>query len=292
MRRYRKASLKSARFASTPAPINSDYNGAINTVRQWDSLTEVINCYKSQNAYSVAHKSDFYPGSSDAIDKIMQTIANGDESLVPEAEKLMDSLEVALETVGRIWQSDVSGQVLSVPDYLANVPTTFRRMKETVSDVSPIKLYVSSSCAWYITPDQMQRRGVAIMALAMKLQAIRPVEVYLLTELGTNYNDILYSARLESRPISLAHCVNVLANVNVGRVILNGIARTEGFDYKNSSGYNVSTPTKGYEKWRASVLGITESDLVIGRVARDSEILDDPIAWINSHLSLYSEVQD
>jgi hypothetical protein len=262
-------------------PYNPPYDGSRNLIRNFDSLPAMVKYFKTIQA-------NFDRSWSGDSNHTATLALNGDESLVPMAEKLIDKLDASIESVGQVWKSDVFGQVINVPSYLADISTPFRRIVNQVSDVSPVRIFVGIVCSGGISQQAMQERGVTIMALVMALQAIRPVEVILYHETEIGDRDSLYTIPLESRPVSLAHTINALANVYVARDLTYSIAYSDGFQGGWPKGYSGGKPTANYQEWRAKVLGITEQDILIESTYITDEILTNPVKWINSHLSLYS----
>src|SRR5271170_4627332 len=76
-------------------------------------------------------------------EQLVRSIRNGDESLVPRAEKLLEEIEASFpETLVKQFMPHVFGPVISVPDYLAGTPTPFRHQKDTETIAAPLKLVV------------------------------------------------------------------------------------------------------------------------------------------------------
>jgi|HubBroStandDraft_1064217.scaffolds.fasta_scaffold125911_2 hypothetical protein len=265
--------------------MKSRYDSSKNIVHQFESLHSLVSYVKSLPLKSA------FEGHNGSLDKTAEITLRGDETLVSKAEKLMSELEAKIETNSTSLEADVFGPVLSIPDYLANTPTPFRRLKTVISDVSPVRIFVGIACSGGLSPEEMERRGVAIMALAMALQAIRPVDVILYSEHGDDarVSDLLYTVTLESRPMSLAHSINAIANVNVARHLTMGIASNEGWSGHWPKGYSGRKPTPEYKVWRTDVLGITNQDIVLESPFYADEVINNPIAWINKHLGNYSE---
>jgi hypothetical protein len=264
------------------------YNGEKNIVERFDSIEAMCKRYREAKPNYKFHSSSQSP------DRALEMALSGDESLVPEAEKILLSLSNSLESVGPFWEPDVFGSVVSIPAYLANVPNPFRRNKHIVSDVSPVRIFVGMVCSGGISEAIMRKRGITIMALAMQLQKIRPVEVIIYNETeaggrrGGIARDYLNTIRLESRPMSLAHTINAFANIPFTRQLSYGLAWMHGFTGGWPNGYDGAKPSPEYRVWRNGILGITEHDILIESTYYGDPITEDPITWINEHLSLYA----
>jgi len=250
-------------------------------IRNFQSVEELVSAFKtlqSQGAY--------VPFLDQRVDETVRKALEGDAALVPEAEKLMNLLESSVpETLQPTWRSDVYGPVLSVPDYLTGIPTPFRRMHEAESESAPIKIFVGMMSSAGISARDLKTRGVTIAALVMKLQVIRPVDIVMFTEWGFDDISGTYNIMcpLESRPLSLAHLVNVLADAYFFRQFMHTIAFKDGV--RRGGPWPINYTSKEYSAQRAKTLSATSNDLVIPSTYTGDEIIRNPVKWINDNLT-------
>lgn len=115
------------------------------------------------------------------FDEALRHTLDGNERLVPEAEALMDGLNLTVETRGREWQPTVAGAYPVVPEFLTGRPDCMRGMVYEVSETMPVRLVVDIFASWAFTGPQLRKRGAVVLALAMMLQRYRPVELEILT---------------------------------------------------------------------------------------------------------------
>lgn len=259
-----------------------DYNGEGNLVREWETPQELVRFWESKGQ-PMPFGEDRTPAK-----KIASDLINGDVKLVAQAEELLAKLETQAESIGPVWGNDVYGAYVSIPRYLANTPDCFNRIRDVVSDRSPLRIVVGVSNSGGVSQEKNMRRGLAIMALAMKLQAVRPVEILLFEEGALTlqsdliYTDYLYLTRIEF-PISLAHATVALCQQGAATMLMYGIAQWEAHMVRWPMNYR----TTGYMNWRAYALELKENDLFIDSNYYGDGILENPVEWINKHLSLY-----
>jgi hypothetical protein len=220
--------------------------------------------------------------------KAIDRAITGDESYVENANKMLDALDVELpETKSfQTIRSPFGGRV-NFGDWLAGAPDPMRRRKRTSTDVAPIKIVVSTTSSGGISAKVLEKRGYAILALVLKLQTVRPIQLYLLTELngacGWHYN----LTRIESQPLALGVAAFALCDADFARLpCYNFAARKE-------AGYNGGWPDgfngKDYPRLRRERCGLSDDDLVIGSAHAEDQLLTEPLAWIKGQLEIYAK---
>lgn len=240
------------------------------------------------------------------VEVLCQSVQDGNEQLVLEAEKLMDQLnDHTFETKTHVFQPHVYGPVLSIPDYLTGVPTPFRHEKEIEATGAPVKVVLSLTSSGAISDSAMRRRGLAVSALIMKLQAVRPVELIVFSELegsaterfnhsvqGVHINGhnmyggtgrSIVALRIETRPMSLAHAINLMSSAAIARGLFYGITHTECGRHCGRWPEDWRTPA--YEKWLGEQFQLESTDIVVPPAFVGDKILTDPIGWINDNLA-------
>src|SRR3990167_6838112 len=210
----------------------------------------------------------------------------GDESYVIEAEKLIARLDVdlpetkACETV----RSTYGGRV-SLSDWLTGAPTPMRRRKRSQSDIAPLKIVVSTTCHATVTAETMKQRGAAILALLLKVQQIRPVQLFLLAEMhgvrdGWHYQLI----RVESQPLAVGVAAFALCHVGFARQLTYSLARhLDRFNGGFPDGRETFRTDK-YPAMRRERLGLAEQDIVVATLDQDDPLISDPVAWVKNQL--------
>jgi hypothetical protein len=258
-------------------------------LRAYDSLTEFLTVASTVKGRSYRDRTpDSWVGFT-TYDQCLDTSKNGDEKLVPEAEKLLDKLDAEVDIERAQWVAAVSGAYVCVPDYLACVPMSMRRRKRVQSDVAPVRIYVSTTCSCSIDSKLMLKRGVAILALVLKLQQIRPVELNLLAEThGRTDGEYLQAIPIDSAPLNLSVACHCLTHVGFARHLTYGVASMK-------DGFNGSWPDSyggGGAPWEAhvrEVLSMEPQDLYIGAARDWDPMIQDPVKWVNAQVKAFTE---
>lgn len=255
-------------------------------VKHFESPSEMLT-YLDANSTRTSRKGF---GLADTFTK-SQFLA-GDMVLVKEAEAYIEQLETVLpDTLKGEWHSDVFGPVISIPDYLASSPVPFQRMREIESSCAPVRVVVSLTSSGGIRPEVLRKRGVVILALLMKIQAVRPVDLLLHCEMdcdGYERGCGIVSLKVESKPLSVAHALNALANANVARQIMYPCIEAEA-EIQNLGG-NVGGWPEGFRE-RATynmmvkkLMGLNENDIYVPATYITDPVTQNPLGWLQENL--------
>jgi hypothetical protein len=209
----------------------------------------------------------------------------GDDSYVKKAEALINQLDVdaPITKAFASIHSPYGGRV-NLGDWLVGSPTPMRRRVRVSSDIGPIKIIVSTTCSAGIDAEVMEKRGAAILALLLKLQQVRPVQLYLLAELHGEQDGWHYQLiRIESQPLAVGVAAFGLCHVAFARQLTYSYARhVDGFNGGWPSDYSRSKTR--YAANRAERLGLTDNDLIIPEAHLDDELIQEPLEWIKKRL--------
>jgi len=216
----------------------------------------------------------------------------GDDSYVAEAEKLLDLLDASVETPHAEWVGSVYGAYPIVPEFLAGSPTPMRHRQNVEGDNSPITIYVSTTCSAGISTETMLKRGVAILALVLKMQQIRPIELCLLAEThGRTDGEYLQVIPIITKPVDISVAAFTLCHVAFARQLTYGAAiRDDKFNGSWPNTYN-----GGGAPWEAHVreaLGMAEQDLYIGSARMWDDMITKPVEWVNAQVKRFTEVRE
>lgn len=216
----------------------------------------------------------------------------GDDSYVAEAEKLMDKLDANVGIPTASWEPSVYGAYPIVPEYLAGSITPMRHRVESESDSSPIAIYVSTTCSAMIDSETMLKRGTAILALVLKMQAIRPIEIYLLAEThGVQDGETLLAIKINTKPLDIAVAAFTLCHVGFARHLTYGYAKAiNGFDGRWPNKY--SGGGKEWEKHVREVLGMGDNDLYVPAATAWDELVARPVEWVNAQVAKFVGRED
>lgn len=241
-------------------------------------------------------------GWGEANNETRRKFIEGDTSEVREAEDLIEKMnDVLPETMRNEWHSDVFGPVVSVPDFLSNSPIPFKRERVAESSCAPVKIVASLTSSTGLSHEVLKQRGIAILALLMKIQLVRPVDLILYCEMGIgrgNYTTGLVTLKMESRPLNIGQALIGLANSNVARQIFYNCIRAEAEKHNtymtgawprefSYNGQNVEY----YESIKKE-FGMEENDVYIPPTFLTDMIIKNPVAWLNENLQKLVHFED
>ena len=241
--------------------------------------TGAIDSYHADSAWA----GDRTENASLCIDRIFK----GNDTLVKEAEKVMDKLSVNLETPERQVQPSPFGGRFVIPELLADYPLSARRMIMTESEGAPVRVYVGIVYSGGFGHEELIARGTAILAMVMMLQMQRPVELILFTEMhGRDDGKTLFKINVGTAPLSLAHACHVLTSVRFTRGVIYSMGtHLNGFNGHWCNGHtgagdSLRDPHNPYIKQLKEWLGAGENDIVIPGAFIDDPLMKDPVAYV------------
>lgn len=288
----------------------------------------MIPVYNSPAEAAAAHKAAFpkasavtsadaWTGNSGAV-TIQRALTGGFSEHIPEAEKLMEKLQDAMPASWRdVWTRDVAGAFPDVPSYLAGDPECmFRRLPQNQEN-HPVKVVVCLTSSGAVNNSILIRRGVAVLALSMALQAIRGCQLYVCGMLGPSGVSLNHSdphakelgggvalCRIPSDPLSLTEACFALCDGGFGRGIMNNLAANHGTGgtlpddggftpWTSRFGFwprrfNYNNPTPFMNKLR-DLLGFEEDAVMVApALYSDGDLtVKDPITWVRQKLVRY-----
>lgn len=219
----------------------------------------------------------------------------GDDSYVKLADSFMDKLDVELpETKAfHVKHSPFGGRV-NMGDWLADSPTPMRRRVRSSAEINPIKIVVSTTCSAGVDGEVMTKRGAAILALLLKLQTVRPVQLYLLTELDGECGWHHQLIRIESQPLHVGIAAFGLCHVGFARQLTYTFAREkDGSRGSWPDGYSYGRKNESYTKLLRERIGLAPDDIVIGSAhIGEEKLIEQPVAWIEDQLRKLANIND
>ena len=222
----------------------------------------------------------------ETFDSALGKMANGDDAYAPMADKLLDEImDLAEGSPVREWTPGVMGAYAVIPEAIMGFPQSMRALSPA-GELSPVKIVVSTTCSAGIDREIMTRRGVAILALLMKLQAVRPVELSILVEGEMNGRGNLFQLiTVDTKPLSIAHACFALANAGFARQLTySQMRRYHDWRGKFPEAHN----TPGYDALVREHCEMTPEDLWIRAAHLSDPMIDNPVAWVNRELARFS----
>lgn len=231
----------------------------------------------------VHHGLSWYDGLT--YERAVECARDGDASNVVSAQAMLDKLDVAVEVPPvRDWTACCAGAYPVVPEALLGLPQPMRLKQECEQEYAPVRVFVSLTCSGGLSADEMRNRGVAILALVLKLQSVRPVDVYIVNEMHgvTTGGRCVIATPLDSRPLDLARACYVLTHVGFVRRVMYHLSVL--WDDCNG-GWPDGWGSSEYDQWRngPECLDLQPMDCYIPPAhLDDSALLSDPVAWVRA----------
>lgn len=259
-------------------------------VRRYESLAEFVN-----HAESILPESDDISSwaGDESNNSSVLLARNGDESLVAGAEKLLEEIASVENHDGIAWVNSPAGAYPVVPEFIAGRPDCMRQ-QERVTDSTPISIYVCTTSSGGVGTETLLKRGTVILALLMKLQTIRPVELFLTVELGTYKGLSAYQViPVDSKPLSISQAAYLLTSAGFARNLTYSVSHLELKDDGSWPWlYTTKRSDDEYDETMKTVLNMGDSDLYIKCAFLYDELLKHPVEWINAQLARYNNAND
>lgn len=249
----------------------------------YDNYSEYLQAAR-ENAKNVSADRDAYwQGGTYA--ECLGKAFNGDDSMVADAERIMTQIEaIADETVRREWVSSPCGAYPVVPEAIAGFPTPMRQLSHVASEYAPVSVYVNTVMSGGISHAQIMRRGAAILALVLKLQETRPVNLFVTIEVQVKRTNLRMVIPIDSQPFSVAVACNALMSTGFTRALGYRMAGPKDTVDWPDEYRTVNTSSPRYTPIARGILGLADTDLYIPPMYLEDPLLNDPIKWINDRI--------
>lgn len=261
---------------------------------EFDSFSAMARAYLTHCGGSGG--SSGWLGGMSAKQSAEMILAGGNDQNVAEAKKICDRIESEIDSIEREIAPSPFGGYAVIPEAINGYPLSMRRMVPNEDDGKPIRVYVCNTCSGGVEASHMMKRGIAVLALVMELQKFRPVELFCITTLGTNYSNDWIAAvktKLTTTPLNLAEASHVLTHISVERgmgyqlayALVNGNGRwPKGFDFSNQHGKRT-----GYAQKIRDYFGMTDDDIYLPPTWIGDDLVTRPVEWINEIIHHHNE---
>lgn len=224
----------------------------------------------------------------DKAEEVHRKLDQGDTKYVAEAEaaiaEIMSGLH--LEALRNEWEDAVAGCIPNVPAFCAGVPLTMRRKHIVVTEISPIKIFVSLTSSGGVNTATLTRRGVCLLALVIALTRVRPVELWTFNAIDMDsgfgrsssggWQPIVDLVKLPTQPIDVGLISYILVNMSFTRGL--------GYSYNNhfKHDYTHHAPLPNLDKCR-KLVGAEPQDVVFPPIHLYEEY-SNPTKWVKDRL--------
>jgi hypothetical protein len=260
-----------------------------------DSPEAYAEWFETNNVRETHHtKGNSWGG--DSYNSNINKLRVGDETLVSEAEKIIDKMqEQEVFTVGTpIMQSSIVGSIVNVPAAIMNHPKSmFRRVISETSNLNaPLTIYIEVVVSAGVSHKELMNRGIAVLAFCMAMQAIRPIEVYTVNCGGTNQSGCAGTiVKIASQPLDLARAAWMLTNPGYARSLaFASIQHVHSFTGAWAWNHYPDGPNGKYVQSMREMLGMNPEDIFMnGAFLGDELCLKDPVAWVQMMIKKHTD---
>jgi hypothetical protein len=230
-------------------------------------------------------------GHEDAYDT-MRFCREGNDRLVPEAEKLIERFAAELDTSRAAWLPDIAGAYPVVPEFLAGNPECMRRRQVVASEVAPLNIYVNIGASYALDPHEIMARGTAILAFVLAMARVRPIALYAYVAAVDGYKDgeeSLFVAPVNTAPLDVATAAYALTSPAMGRAVACSIIRQDQSDsryLKWPRGWREDRAAYN-KKLLAEMGGDPENSLLIDCAFSGDALIRQPEAWLKEQIAKF-----
>lgn len=181
----------------------------------------------------------------------------------------------------------VAGHAPCVPSFLAGSPESMMTLSNQHCSQGA-RLFISVCVSAGISPEEAEQRGIAALALALRLSRSRPVELWAFADLGANDSDAyIPMVRIETTPLDVASAAFMLCNVLALRRLCFGAGERHGFNGMWAWGSYPGAP--GYEARLRDHLELAPTDLMLSGGFLLDKNRGSPREWVNEKFREFNE---
>ena len=220
----------------------------------------------------------------------------GTDDTVPAAESMLARIQANLpEPMARRWELAHAGAFPCVPAFLSGEPESMWSTAEAPTESNPVRIFVCSTSSGGVSHDDLLKRGCACLGLVLLASRTRPVELFSYahcSETDSRRGDAVIVQRLQSHPMMLSEVSYVLTSAGWARNLTYAYL-SERLGYRNLH-WAEAQRRDSYQGGPATraLLGLAESDVLIGPVHAHDPVVKDPIGFVNRELSKLGLTQE
>jgi hypothetical protein len=196
--------------------------------KSFDSLSDLHAFLKRNGKARGAGVDDKWAGGS--WETALNRCIVGNMDLVAKSDALLDKFEdVSVETPKKGWRNDIVGARPNVQAFLAGNPMSMRRRTQEDSAFSPVTVFVNTAASAMFDPEDVLKRGIAVLAFVRLLSMRRPVELYV-GFVSQSYDKKVstQAIRVDTTPLDLARAAFMLGDVCFMRQLMINLSYHNG----------------------------------------------------------------
>jgi hypothetical protein len=266
----------------------SDTGAESNRIVVYNSATEFVNTLNDKGRAYMAHTCLDFHWAGGTMDSIIERALHGDESYGRKAQALLDQFGSApLSSRYRNVPSVVGNRPI-VPAAIMGHPLAMLRRVRTPETSGPLTIALSVMVSCSVPQQDVEQRGVAALALTMRLMTERPVRLIVFGEACSADRENIYNVvNINTAPLDLSIAGFIIASSGFVRGLM------FAHDWMEGSERSIPWPrdrrSKEYSDNVRARLGLTSEDiLVTGLHAQDHRSDMDYRAWIEENYRTHS----
>jgi hypothetical protein len=217
---------------------------------------------------------------------------HGDESLVPEATRLIDSIRADMpDTSARRYMPSVAGAYPVVPEALAGFPMCMRGKVIVEDNRAPVRILVDTTSSAGIPTRVLRKRGAAILALAMLVGETRAMQLQVLASLDLREHHkgaALSLVNIPAAPLEISTAAHALGSASFTRIL--GYSWLQQFGAAGGWAWNIynsdRSERRDYSNKLRRAFDCGPHDVIVPAVFLTDELITvDPVRWINERMA-------
>lgn len=266
----------------------------------FDSPEEYADYLENTVPRSTRNRQDSFCG--DPFDTAIGYLKNGHTANLAAAQKIMDELGDAqvFTTQSPSIRPDVVGMVPNVPGLLSGHPQGMlaRYWEESPSLAAPMSLFVEVTVSAGVSHDQLIKRGIAMLAFALVMETVRPVDLYTVSFVSHSSNPGKFGTivKIASRPMDIGRAVYMLTDPSYNRRLAftaYGHLSGTGDSHDSFPWINGSPSNPDYVDKMRDMLEMQPDDVFIkGGFLTDKLMLNDPVQWVKNMVAQHGGMKD
>ena len=266
-------------------------NGLRTNVKHFDSPEAYADWLESIPANLRANYDQSFGGAY--LEKGVSILRAGNLDRLEDAKRIMDQLDVEglISNSMPILQSSIAGMIPNIPNAIAGHPETMfsRGHIESPNLTTPLNVYVETTVSAGVSQKELINRGVAILAFALAMETIRPVELYIALPHSHSRKPGVYCPviKIASRPMDLGRAVWMLTDPCFARRLfhtaINHLSECGMQCQVGPWAWNSDPTREQYETNFRKLLDMQPEDVLLkGGYLTDKLMLTNPVQWVKN----------
>ena len=213
-------------------------------------------------------------------------VVTGENKRVAESEKFLEAIQDQVP-VSKGWrnQDDVVGALPNVPAMLAGHPQHMRRRQRVSKETAPLSIYMDLTSSGGIGAAQVNKRGLALMALTRLLIEHRAVALWVGASLGGHGRAGTVAWQIDTAPLDLARATYHVSATSMSRLF--GYSLNQDV-FKTGGGWPFGNYGLHCQTAKTRLQNILGGDILyIEPIMLGDELTNDPIGWIKRTMAKY-----